>query len=241
MADYVLNQWVTIEEYLIRVEDVKDEMITVRSFSSSEEVRAIRILVAYKNKRSLALKHVGLQWLLYDTDGYSYDNTILLRLFGDDDNRKLQEGYVGIGKVVKGWVAFKVPKEAVIDYVQFRKHYMTDNIATISLEKATAVAEKEPETGDKASLLQKVWQTVKPAKSDEVSFSFEPGEQYVVKKPIVDFFGNVFSVGDELTYAKRYPPYQGLHILLFTEGDLYLHENEHGDLFADMARFIEAI
>ncbi len=238
MADYRLNQWIEIDDYLIRVEDIRDEIIVHRTFSNAEEIHAVRLLVAYQNKKRLPLKHVGLQWLLYDTAGYSYNNDIWLKLFGNNAIHKLQEGHIRPGKEVKGWVAFKMPKDAVPDYVQFRSNFMTSNIATISLAKLPITFEKEPAADASPNLLQKMWQTVKPAKSDTLPLTLEPGSQYVFKKPIIDFYGNSFAPGDQLTYEKSYPPYQGLHTLLFAEGTLYLHEDNHADIFADMARFI---
>ena len=126
----------------------------------------------------------------------------------------------------------------MIDYVQFRSNYLTSNIATISLEKPAVPFAEKPKTDDTSHLLQKMWPVVKLAQSDTDDLDFVPGARYVFKKPVIDFYGNIFNSGDQLTYTKRYPPYHGLHILLFSEVTLYLHEHEHAEILGDMARFL---
>ncbi len=238
MTIYHLNQWIEIDDYLVQIEEVKEEIIQTRSSSSSEKVRTVRLLVAYQNQTEGTLKHVGLQWLLYDADGYTYDNEIVLAYFGDDAPRKLKEGRINPGRKVRGWVAFKVPHDAVLVYAQFRANFMTPNTADIDLStkkmnSGTAVSPQSP-----ANFLQKAWQAVAPTKTKSTEFELEADKQYIVKKPIVDFYGNTFTPGTVLTYEKSYPPYHGLHTLLFAETTLYLHEEGHADIFADWARFI---
>ena len=43
---------------------------------------------------------------MFDTEGYSYENSIMLKFYGDDAQRKLQEGHLNPGREVKGWVAY---------------------------------------------------------------------------------------------------------------------------------------
>lgn len=241
MTDYALNEWASTEDYLVRVEEVKEEMVLDGGLKRKTEVRSVRILVAYQNKKNLLLKHVTLQWLLYDTDGYNYGSQLTRYFYGDDAPRKLQEGYIGLGKQVRGWVAFKVPQDAVLDYVQFRSNYMSDKAVTISLEKQPTPFEAEPKISTDQNFFEKVWQTVKPKSADPDFLLLEPTAVYRFKKPVIDFYGNTFSPGDELTYNGRYPAYQGLHILLFVETTLYLHEDSHADLLAEWDRFIERV
>jgi len=233
MTTYNLNQWIQIDNYLVRIEEMKEELI--RTGRRAEATRTVRLLVAYKNQTEGTLKHTGLQWLLYDVAGYNYDNEIVLAYFGDDAGRKLQEGRTNPGRQVKGWVAFKLPQDAVLDYAQFRADFMTPNTADISLSadvvrgEETAVSSKPP-----ANFLQKIGQM-----RNSQSFVLEAGKRYTLKKPIVDFYGNHFTPGTQLTYEESYPPHHGLHTLLFTEATLYLHKDDHADIFADMGRFIK--
>ena len=133
MKSYKLNEWVELDEYKIIITAVKEESIQTGSTQSLEEIRAVRIHVAYENRSGKPFKFVTLQWLLFDQDGYSYESEILRKLYGDDAPRKLQEGHLSPGKSVQGWVAFQIPKDARPAYVQFRKNYMADTVADISL------------------------------------------------------------------------------------------------------------
>jgi hypothetical protein len=67
--------------------------------------------------------------------------------------------------------------------------------------------------------------------------TLEKGATYVVKRMFTDFYGNVFSPGEVLTYAERhFLPYHGGHTIVFRERSLYLQEEENRDIidcFAD--------
>jgi hypothetical protein len=231
MTTYNLNQWIDIDNYLVRVEEMKEEIIRIGRHA--EQTRTVRFLVAYKNQTQGTLKHTGLQWLVYDTAGFNYDNEIVNAYFGDDVGRKLQEGRMNPGRQVKGWVAFDLPQDAALDYVQFRADFMTPNTADIALDSAK-IAKKEPP----ANFLQKTWQALTPPKTEISLSNLQAGKQYTLKKPIVDFYGNQFVPGTKLTYQKSYPPHHGLHTIIFDEATLYLHEDNHADIFAETGRFI---
>ena len=134
MKGYKLNEWVELDEYKIIVTTMKEESTQTGSAQATGEIRAVRIHVAYENRSDKPFKFVALQWLLFDQDGYSYESEILRKLYGDDAPRKLQEGRLSPGKSVQGWVAFQLPKDARPAYVQFRKNYMADTVADISLK-----------------------------------------------------------------------------------------------------------
>lgn len=238
MTTYHLNQWIEIDDYLVQIEEVKEEIIHTRSSSGSEKVRTVRLLVAYQNQTEGTLKHVGLQWLLYDADGYTYDNEIVLAYFGDDAPRKLKEGRINPGRQVRGWVAFKVPHDAVLVYAQFRANFMTPNTVDIDLSTQKMMAATAVSPPSDSNFWQKAWQAVAPAKTKPTHLALEADKTYIVKKPIVDFYSNTFTPGTMLTYERSYPPYHGLHTLLFAEATLYLHEENHADIFAEWARFI---
>ncbi len=236
MTTYNLNQWIQIDNYLVRVEEMKEEIIRIGR--RAEQTRTVRFLVAYKNQTQGTLKHTGLQWLLYDAAGYNYDNEIVLAYFGDDAPRKLQEGRTNPGRQVKGWVAFKLPQDAVPDYVQFRADFMTPNTDDISLfaeveGEETAVSPTPP-----ANFLQKTWQALTPPKYEISLSNLQADHRYVLKKPVIDFYGNQFMPGTKLTYQTSYPPHHGLHIIIFTEATLYLHKDDHADIFTNTERFI---
>ncbi len=145
MTTYQQNEWFEQDSYRVRVGNLKDEMISEKK----TQQRSVRIEVQYENRSQRTLKYVTLQWLLYDTDGYSYSSTILRKMYGGDAIRKLPEGRLNPGKSVRGWVAFEVPKDAKLAYVQFRANFMADAVADVYLgEYKNAAPKKEADTSN---------------------------------------------------------------------------------------------
>ena len=142
---YPKNEWVEIDGYRIKLSEVKEEMVR----ESSKKIRAVRIHVLYENRTDHPLKYVTVQWLLYDTEGYSYSSTIMRKFYGDDSSRKLSEGLLSTEKKVRGWVAFELPQDAKPDYVQFRANFMADAVADVYLdEHKNNAAKKETDTSN---------------------------------------------------------------------------------------------
>ena len=70
-------------------------------------------------------------------------------------------------------------------------------------------------------------------------YTLETGTTYVVKRKFTDFYGNVFSPGDLLTYAERhFLPYHGGHTIVFKERNIYLQEEENQDILDGFAEYL---
>lgn len=212
MKMYKQNEWFTLDDYTVSVSELKDDLFR----DGGKKVRAARIHVAYENKSSRLLKYVTLQWLLFDTEGYSYDSAILRKLYGTDERRKLREGHLNPGRSTQGWVAFQLPKEAEISHVQFRANYMAKAVADVAL-----VVGNGGNEGKKTAVFRP--SPIGPA-------FFKAGQLYELKKPIIDFYGNEFLPQDRLTFVKSHDPYHGLYTFVFAEATLYLHEGKHAEI-----------
>ena len=129
-----LGQWGEQDNYHIYVHQLKDSTIYDNGLIEPEHVRSSRIYVEYENKTTESLEYRGGQWLLYDKDGHSYDNEIRVQFYEDDAPRKLKEGIIQSNKSVRGWVAFQVPEDAELDYVQFRSNYLSDSVIDVILQ-----------------------------------------------------------------------------------------------------------
>lgn len=70
-------------------------------------------------------------------------------------------------------------------------------------------------------------------------YTLEQGATYVVKNIFTDFYGNVFSPGEMLTYVERhFLPYHGGHTLVFRERNIYLQEEENQDIIDGFAAYL---
>ena len=70
-------------------------------------------------------------------------------------------------------------------------------------------------------------------------YTLEKGATYVVAKTFTDFYGNVFSPGEILTYAERhFLPYDGGHTIVFKERNIYLQEEENREIIDSFAQYL---
>ena len=70
-------------------------------------------------------------------------------------------------------------------------------------------------------------------------YTLEKGTTYVVNRTFIDFYGNVFSPGETLTYAERhFLPYHGGHTIVFKERSIYLQEEENKDIIDSFAEYL---
>jgi hypothetical protein len=70
-------------------------------------------------------------------------------------------------------------------------------------------------------------------------YTLEKGATYVVRRAFTDFYGNVFSPGEVLTYQeKHFLPYHGGHTIVFKERNIYLQEEENADLIDSFADYL---
>ena len=70
-------------------------------------------------------------------------------------------------------------------------------------------------------------------------YTLEKGAAYVVRRAFTDFYGNVFSPGELLTYQERhFLPYHGGHTIVFKERSIYLQEEVNADLIDSFADYL---
>ena len=70
-------------------------------------------------------------------------------------------------------------------------------------------------------------------------YTLEKGATYVVNRMFTDFYGNVFSPGEMLTYAERhFLPYHGGHTIVFNERNIYLQEEENQDILDGFGEYL---
>jgi hypothetical protein len=69
--------------------------------------------------------------------------------------------------------------------------------------------------------------------------TLEKDATYVVNIMFTDFYGNVFSPGELLTYVERhFLPYHGGHTIVFKERNIYLQEEENQDIIDRFADYL---
>jgi ribosomal protein S27AE len=110
-----IQQWLRVAEYEVCLQRVSLETV--------DKERVLYIDVAYRNPSSTALTCRHEQWLVFDTEGYTYEPV------KDFDARELYEGntkrYLGMSRIItpgmrlRGWLAFLVPAPTTIEYLQF--------------------------------------------------------------------------------------------------------------------------
>ncbi len=127
-----MGEWVTVDEYTVRVESgLKDAIIHDSGVRPPEDARSVRVLVAYDNQSRQPLKFRLGQWQLVDGEGFAYESELRDQFYADDARMKLREGVLDLGQQARGWVAFKVPEKARPAYIRFRADYVTCNVINV--------------------------------------------------------------------------------------------------------------
>lgn len=132
-----MDQWVTVDDYTVRVEGgLKDGVIHDTGVRPPEDVRSVRVLVAYANHSRQALKFRLGQWQLVDVEGFAYDSELRDQFYEGDALVKLREGVIDPGQEARGWVAFKTPAKAQPEYIRFRADYVTRNVVNVRVSRS---------------------------------------------------------------------------------------------------------
>lgn len=75
--------------------------------------------------------------------------------------------------------------------------------------------------------------------NDVRHFDFRAGAVYTVAETFTDFYGNVFSVGETLTFVERnFLPYHGGHKIVFKERSLYLQEEANENILNSLGKHL---
>lgn len=70
-------------------------------------------------------------------------------------------------------------------------------------------------------------------------YNLEKDATYVVTRRFTDFYGDVFSQGELLTYVERhFLPYHGGHTIVFKERNIYLQEEANQDIIDRFAEYL---
>ena len=109
------QEWTEVGDYDVLVHEFVDET------DSQGDQRVIFINVEYANNRSNeALSCRKNQWYLYDDQGYSYEAGSKASLYDDKNLQYLGgERFITLNKNLRGWLAFEIPDDAVVDGIQF--------------------------------------------------------------------------------------------------------------------------
>jgi ribosomal protein S27AE len=110
-----IQQWLRVAQYELFLHSVSVETV--------KKERVLYIDVAYRNRSASAITCRHDQWLVFDSEGYTYEPV------KDYDFRELYEGngkrYVGLSRIIspgmrlRGWLGFLIPASTTIEYLQF--------------------------------------------------------------------------------------------------------------------------
>lgn len=110
-----LQQWLRVADYEVFVHSLSQATIT--------KERVLYIEIAYRNPATYPLTCRHDQWVIFDTNGYTYEP---LRDFDKPEIYKSQQKpYVGLSRVItpgmnlRGWLGFLIPETATLVYLQF--------------------------------------------------------------------------------------------------------------------------
>lgn len=107
-----LRQWLRVGEHEIFVHGILDEIF--------EKERLISVDAEYRNNSMEILSCRRNQWVLYDSDAYSYDTMSNTTVLEQHTRPPIGgERIISPGGRVRGWVAFKVPESAKPERLQF--------------------------------------------------------------------------------------------------------------------------
>lgn len=236
---FAIGEWVSIGLYQVRVQQVKDGFVNDSDKRDEKFARSVRLLVEYANHTDEALTYSQYHWKLYDTEGYNYPIASYNGYYADDVRRRLREGVLTKGQVVKGWLAFNPSAEAVTSFVRFTTPGFTNETADVAI--LGAVPKKPTISPVKQSWWQRLWgqpQGTAVVKPTSPLPQLVPGTRYKVLKPFEDFHGRMFVPGDILTFVNQQPPYLGLHILEFQEAMVHLHAEQNGDIIGRLFDYL---
>jgi hypothetical protein len=247
---FKLNEWFEIDPYQIRIHELKDEMVSDSDKRGEKEARSVRLLVEYANQTAEPLKYSPYHWQLYDTEGYHYAQASYNGYYGSDVRRRLRDGVLTTGQIVKGWVAFNPPTEVDLSFVRFKPSNLTDKLADVGLygsvpqKLAVAAVATVKETAADRPWWQRLWKKQEAEVDQAADILDTPikqlvaGRRYKVLKPFEDFHGRMFVPGDLLTFIQGQPPYLGLHILEFKEATVHLHAENNADILGRLFDYL---
>ncbi|MDM8547035.1 hypothetical protein [Candidatus Venteria ishoeyi] len=121
-----LGQWLRVGDYEICVHEIFEEKI--------KNQWMVYANVEYRNQVQTTLScRVG-QWIMFDTENYSYDGVSQSQFFEDKGRPRLSERIIAPRTGVRGWLAFKKPLQAEMERLQFLTGYMSEHTVNFMLK-----------------------------------------------------------------------------------------------------------
>lgn len=110
-----IRQWLQVADYEVFVHSLSEE--------AASPHRLLYVEIGYRNTASGPLTCRHDQWIVFDQHGYTYEPV------RDFDQPEIYAGrarpYLGLSRTItpgmqlRGWLAFRLPASAAVDYLQF--------------------------------------------------------------------------------------------------------------------------
>ena len=121
------KQWLKVGEYEIYLHEIVQKQV------DGQQLFAVN--VEYRNNGAETLSCRRSQWILFDTDGYTYDNDAWGKLPEELTGQPLGgDRMVTPGSRVRGWVSFKLPQNTMVEKLQFLTGYLNTRTAEYLLK-----------------------------------------------------------------------------------------------------------
>lgn len=122
-----LKQWLKVGEYEICLHEIRR--------IQEDKLNIFAINVEYRNSSKATLSCRRSQWILFDVDGYAYDNDMGSKMYDGMPGQMLGgERVITPGSKARGWITFKLPDTAMMARLQFLTGYVASKTAEYLLE-----------------------------------------------------------------------------------------------------------
>jgi DNA-directed RNA polymerase subunit RPC12/RpoP len=122
-----LKQWLKVGAYEICLHEIVEKTL--------KETRVFCINVEYRNPGKETLSCRRNQWILFDSDGYTYDNDFTSTLYEGLPGQPLGgDRLVTPGSHLRGWVVFKLSQSATVNRLQFLTSILSTKTAEYIFE-----------------------------------------------------------------------------------------------------------
>ncbi len=120
------GEWIQVGDYYIIVHEITQEYV------GDEREHIVYANIEYQNNTQDKAQSYRLnQWSLFDVAGYAYEYETSAYLYQDRDKPRLREGLLNPQTHVRGWAAFKVPQDVVLERLQFLTGFLAGQAADI--------------------------------------------------------------------------------------------------------------
>jgi|SaaInlV_200m_DNA_2_1039689.scaffolds.fasta_scaffold02294_6 hypothetical protein len=127
-----IREWLEAEDYQICIHNIVEQEYI---FSHKRKL-VVYIEVEYRNQTQLEnMSCRRNQWHLFMRDGYSFEALSELRkaIYYHERPYFGSERYINPGRNVRGWLAFEIPLDAGVQYIQFMTAFLKTNTVEIDI------------------------------------------------------------------------------------------------------------